>query len=178
MKMDVGLDTGLILYQKVCYLYFCITSLELENIISVCSSKYILDIINHTTLNKLTCLRQNDSLTTYAVKMNSKGKRVFWFDSSIEIECNLRSLIHEQFGVFFIFNNKRVKIIKAKILSDNFISYLIPTNPGQVISTDPFIIACGDGLLEIDYLQKFGKNPIRSNNFIRDFLVIKEIVLV
>ena len=62
-------------------------------------------------------------------------------------------------------NGKRIKVLKARVLEGS----------GQIGTTidNEFKIACGEGILDIEILQKEGKNPTLKRDFLLGTKVVK-----
>ncbi|MGN0919596.1 MAG: hypothetical protein ACI4OR_02410 [Alphaproteobacteria bacterium] len=66
---------------------------------------------------------------------------------------------------YFILNGKRVKVLKAKIYEGSGIA-------GTTVDED-LKVACGQGILDLEILQKEGKNPMSKHDFLLGTKVAK-----
>ena len=97
---------------------------------------------------------QNEEGACYAPKVEKSEFLIDWSQSAIQIERNIRA-----FGkCYFVLNGKRIKVLKAKFLAGT----------GAIGTTidDDLKIACGDGILDVEILQKEGKNPTHKHDFL------------
>ena len=173
MKMEEGLDTGDILIEEKIKIETNENLETLTNKLSNLSSKLLIksiDLINNKTeLNLIKQLSLNRDLK-YA-KMISKSEFFLNLDDTAE---NIYRKVNGLFPrAYIIFNNKNLKILKIKILSqetcnskknnDNYKNNEvigILKNEGIIISTKTFPILLIEAKLE-------GKNIAKKNNLIQ-----------
>ena len=175
MKMDEGLDTGDILIEEKIIIENNENLQTLKDKLSELSSKLIIKSIdllniknNISELNLLNQLGLNRKIK-YA-NMITKSEYFLNLDDTAE---NIYKKVNGLFpGAYILFNNKNLKILKIKILSENIsnIKYKktqktreiigIIKNEGIIISTKTFPILLIEGKLE-------GKNITNKNNLIQ-----------
>ena len=97
---------------------------------------------------------QNETGACYAQKLEKSEMAIDWNQSASQIERNIRAFD----GCYFILNGKRVKVLKAKVL----------TGSGQRGTTinDNLEIACSTDILSLEILQKEGKKPTTKHDFL------------
>ena len=175
MKMDEGLDTGDILIEEKIIIENNENLLTLKDKLSELSSKLIIKSIdllniknNISELNLLNQLGLNRKIK-YA-NMITKSEYFLNLDDTAE---NIYKKVNGLFpGAYILFNNKNLKILKIKILSENILNIKynknqkakvmigIIKNEGIIISTKTFPILLIEGKLE-------GKNIANKNNLIQ-----------
>jgi len=175
MKMEEGLDTGDILIEEKIIIKKDENLQTLKDKLSRLSSKLIIksiDLLNSKNniyeLNLLDQLSLNREIK-YA-NMITKSEYFLNLDDTAE---NIYKKVNGLFPrAFILFNNKNLKILKIKILSENKINIKynktqkskriigIIKNEGIIISTKTFPIVLIEGKLE-------GKNISNKNNLIQ-----------
>ena len=175
MKMDEGLDTGDILIEEKIIIENNENLQTLKDKLSELSSKLIIKSIdllniknNISELNLLNQLSLNREIK-YA-NMITKSEYFLNLDDTAE---NIYKKVNGLFpGAYILFNNKNLKILKIKILSENILNIKynktqktkeiigIIKNEGIIISTKTFPILLIEGKLE-------GKNITNKNNLIQ-----------
>jgi methionyl-tRNA formyltransferase len=98
--------------------------------------------------------------TTYAKKISKEEARIDWTRSSREIDCLIRGLAPVP-GAWCESRNERIKILYAAPVEG-------AGAPGEVLDADP-TIACGDGALKLERLQRAGRGPMDARDFLRGF---------
>jgi len=86
---------------------------------------------------------QDDSEATYFGGRTPEDGRIDWSKSSIEIFNLIRAVTDPYPGAFTEVGGVRLMVWWAKILSDK------SGQPGEVLSSDPLIVATGDAALEL-----------------------------
>ncbi|MDO9508958.1 MAG: formyltransferase [Thermovirgaceae bacterium] len=88
---------------------------------------------------------QDRSQATYFGGRRPKDGRIDWNAPARNI-CNLvRAVTHPYPGAFAVLNGEKIFIWKATPLDEN-----ADASPGTVISTDPFLVAAGKGVVRVD----------------------------
>ena len=175
MKMEEGLDTGDILIEEKIIIENNENLQTLKDKLSELSSKLIIKSIdllniknNISELNLLNQLGLNRKIK-YA-NMITKSEYFLNLDDTAE---NIYKKVNGLFPrAYILFNNKNLKILKIKILSENILNIKynknqkakvmigIIKNEGIIISTKTFPILLIEGKLE-------GKNIANKNNLIQ-----------
>jgi len=86
---------------------------------------------------------QDDSQATYFGGRTPEDGRIDWSKSSLEIFNLIRAVTDPYPGAFTDVGDSRLMVWWAKILPDR------TGQPGEVLSSDPLIVATGDGALEL-----------------------------
>lgn len=117
----------------------------------------IIENIENIIQNKIEFKSQNENEASYAKKIKKKDGKIDWDESAELIRAKVNALTPNP-GAWFIFKNERYKILNAEVVSNQ-------GNPGQVISED-LIVGCGNKSLKIIKIQRQGKNPQNSKEFL------------
>ncbi len=123
--------------------------------------KAILVVIN----NQINYKFQDESLVTYANKISKSESRIIWNKSAHEVNLKIRAFSKLP-GAWTAFknSNKRIKILKAQIIKEEQVKNNSIYNVGDI--TEKFEVKCSKDFLQIEILQKEGKNPITAKDFL------------
>lgn len=165
MKMDEGLDTGPIMKLVPCPINSKDNSESLEKKYENLSRIELLKFIENLNSGKVKKIKQDNSVATYANKIEKKETEIFWKKESREvIEKKIRGL-YPKYGAFTFMDKLRVKILKAEI--DN---KKIDSLPGEIkiIEGSDLYVGCAEGRgIKILSLQLEGKKVVTSSDFIK-----------
>lgn len=105
---------------------------------------------------------QDESLVTFAPSIKPEEEKIDFEKSKEEIFCKIRALSDVP-GAFLYLNEHKLKIYKAKIISDEMIGKV-----GEIIKADKggLFVQCNNGVLSLLDLQKEGKNRMDYKSFI------------
>ena len=161
MQMNAGLDTGDILQLSSCPIKETDTGGSLHDRLAEIGAISILEVLEKINSNKLKPAPQDDSLATYAHKLNKEEALINWQHSASEIERMVRAF--NPWPVAFTYlNGKTLRIWQAQAIDSN-------TNEksGTVISCDKngIDISCGEGVLRLLKLQPSGSKAMDVTSF-------------
>ena len=157
MKIDEKLDSG-----PVCNKY-SIDILDQDNAeilsekLSYLSTEKILENVQKVLDGEAIFKEQDHAKATYAKKIQKIEGKIDWNNSARKIIAQINGLYPKP-GAWFELNNKRHKILKAKINKQS-------AKIGEVID-EQMTIACGENSINIIEIQKEGKNPQLINEFL------------
>ena len=117
----------------------------------------VIEIIEKIIENKIEFIDQIHKEATYAKKIKKIDGKINWSESAELIQAKVNAL-NPNPGAWFIFNNERYKILRADISFEC-------GQQGEVINDD-FIIGCGNKSLKITEIQREGKKPQHSKEFL------------
>lgn len=164
MYMNEGLDTGDIISVEKFPIGAEDNFEHIHDRSALVGGKLLSDTIVKMEKGESTRTPQDDSLATYAAKIEKSDCKIDFSKTSSEIDCMIRGVTPIP-GAFAYLNGKMLKIVKA-----------VPVDKkggiGEVISTDgvgegAFVVACGSGALRVTQVIPEGKGKMSAGDFIR-----------
>jgi methionyl-tRNA formyltransferase len=156
MQMNAGLDTGDILQLTTCPITEKDNGGTLHDRLAEIGATSILEVLENLNSDKIKTQAQDDSLATYAHKLDKQEALINWQHSAIEIERLIRAF--NPWPVAFTYlNNKTLRIWQAQVLPENS-----ELKAGTVIYCDKqgIDISCGEGTLRLLKLQPSGSKAM------------------
>lgn len=162
MQMDVGLDTGDMLYKSSCPITNEDTSSSLYEKLANLGPSALIHTLELITTNKLMPEKQDNNLTNYAEKLSKEEAKIDWSLSAEQIERCTRAFNPWPMS-FFMLEDQPVKVWKAQVITDD-----TDKAPGTLLKADKtgIYVATGEGILNIIELQPSGKKPMASADFL------------
>lgn len=157
MQMEAGLDTGPVLARAVTPIAAEDTAGSLHDCLAELGAALIVDVLDSLPLP---AQAQPAEGVTYAAKIDKAEARIDWQQSATEIDRRIRAF-NPFPGAQAAVDGIGIKIWRAR-----------PTQgrgkPGQIMKADKagIAVACGDGLLCIDELQKAGGKRLTAAQFL------------
>ncbi len=156
--MDVGIDTGDILMKSETEIGENETADELHDRLSVMGAELIVKVVHAAAEGTLQREKQDESKATHVGKLTKEMSGIDFTKSAKQIHDKVRGL-NSWPSASAVFMGKRIKIHRT-VIADGC------GEPGQVISLDPFIVACGSGAVEIREVQPEGKKKMDAKAFV------------
>ena len=158
MLMDVGLDTGDILLTEETEIGENETSGELFDRLAVLGGELILKTLSALEKGEITPKKQDESLATHTSKIDKSLCPIDFSKSAFEVHNKVRGL-------------NPWPVATTKICGKNVTVYSTRLCPksgksGEVISTKPLVVGCGDKSVEILELQPEGKKRMTADAFL------------
>lgn len=169
MLMDVGLDTGDMLLKKSITIGENETMGELHDRLAECGAELIVETLTKLENGDCPQEKQDDSLSCYSPMITKQLGNIDWNKSAKEINALVRGL-NPTPSAFTKINGKTLKIHSCNILCDK-------GKIGEIISINPFIVACGENAIEITELQLEGKKRMKTEDFLRGYSLEKGMIL-
>lgn len=165
MQMDAGLDTGDMLMQGEIEIT-AQTSMEvLHDALSLMGADLIVKTLEN--LEKIVPQKQPQEGVTYAHKIEKKEGLIDWSKPAEEIERKVRAFYPFP-GTYFMYKDERIKVLKAHLPNEKYVEI-----EGIVIKENPLTIACGQGAIVLERLQREGKKPLDAADFQKGFTIKK-----
>ena len=137
--------------------------------------KLLCEVIPKIESGNIMRTKQNDTLATYAKKVEKSDAKIDFGLSAEKLDCIIRGVTPIP-GAFAYLNGKMLKINKAAVVKGN-------GRAGEVIDIDgvgqgSFTVACGEGALKVTSVIPEGKGRMTSGDFIRGRKINKGDVLI
>ena len=162
MQMDEGLDTGSILAQEAIPIGRDTTAAELTAKLAVLGGRLMLATLDGISRSQITPRPQPREGATYARKIDREEARLDWRRPSVDLERRVRAF-NPSPGTFFEAGAERIRVHAAVELPG-------PAGgvPGTVLD-ERLLVACGEGALRLLRLQRPGRAPLDTPDFLRGF---------
>jgi len=157
MKIVSELDAGPYMKQTSFTLNKKMNLGELNKKISLEGAKGLVESLDKISTNDFKFDDQDNSKATYAKKIDKKETQINWNNKADEIIAQVNAF-NPNPGAWFIFNNNRIKILKAIEVEGS-------DTPGVVIN-DELTIACQQNAIKVLLIQKEGKKILETKNFL------------
>lgn len=158
MLMDVGLDTGDILLTEETEIGENETSGELFDRLAVLGGELILKTLSALEKGEITPKKQDESLATHTSKIDKSLCPIDFSKSASEVHNKVRGLNPWPVATTKICG-KNVKVYSTKLCQKS-------GKCGEVLSTKPLIVACGEKSVEILEIQPEGKKRMTADAFL------------
>lgn len=155
MQMEAGLDTGPVLLRAATAIGGEETTGQLHDRLSTMGADLIVQAL--VDLPALTPEVQPAEGVTYAAKIDKAEARVDWTKPAIEVDRLIRGLSPFP-GAWCEVAGERVKLLGSRVVSG-------AGTPGQVL--DGFVIACGDGAVDVTVVQRSGKKAMPTGEVLK-----------
>ena len=159
MQIDDGLDTGPILAVERVPITKKTTASNLHDELANIGARLIVEVLSNDLPSPVS---QPEEGVTYAQKLDRAEGRIDWTRTSSEIDRRVRAL-NPWPGVWCELNSERLQIFSVKPVNGSGV-------PGTVIA-EPLIVACGEGALQIDQVQRAGRSKMPTADFVRGYPV-------
>ncbi len=167
MQMNEGMDTGDILHMERIALRRRETAASLHDRLAALAPKALAATLEALKAGTLQATPQDESLATYAPKLDRNSGRINWNLDSTSLDRHVRAM-HPWPGAFAVLYRHGHPPRRLKVLS------ALPCRrmggrPGEIlrISARGLLVACGSGSLLLRMLQIEGGKPMPAEHFLR-----------
>lgn len=163
--MDEKMDQGPILtISKFQITNPKITYLELHNKLAELGAKLLIETIPKWVKGEIKPKSQDESKATYTKILTKKDGKIDWQKSAEEIERQIRAFDPWP-GSWTLWEGKRIKILKARVLKNEKKSYLLGRT--LINPQNELCVQCGKDFLIVERLKLEGKREMTSEEFFR-----------
>lgn len=159
MRMTAGLDCGPVFHIAETAIGAGETAGELHDRLAALGASELVEQLDGIVAGRLEALDQDDSLATYAPKIDKQDAEIYWGLPAAEVARRIRA--YNPFpGAFTHDGEMRLKIWRATVADGSGV-------PGDVLrfASDAILVACGEGALRLDELQLPGKRRAPAHEF-------------
>jgi methionyl-tRNA formyltransferase len=169
MKMDEGLDTGPIGMADRVPIGPDATAGELHDELARRGAKLMVVALGALERGSLQLTPQTEAGVTYATKIDKTETRIDWTKPAGQVHNHCRGLSPFPGAWFELHGAGRLKVLRTTLSAG-------AGNPGQVLD-EQLTVACGDGAVRLLELQRAGRQPMRTEEFLRGTPVTRGSVL-
>ena len=160
ISVSPKLDAGDILMQESFALDKDINRDELTLNLTNLGKKILMKTLPLLFENKLIRKKQDESKVTYANKFLSEDRKINFYNSTDDVFNHIRAHGPKP-GSWFTYKGERIKIIKAKKINE--------LGESSTILNKDFMIACKNGAILPEFIQREGKKVVSLDDFLRGF---------
>lgn len=162
MKMDVGLDTGDVAMAERLAISDRMTAADLHDALAPLGADLMVRAMGALERGSLRLTKQSEDGVTYAAKIDKAEARIDWSQPAHAVLRHIHGL--SPFPGAWCEDGIGGEALRIKILRCEPVKGA--GAPGAVLDDD-LTIACGDGAVRILELQRAGKAPMKSAEFLR-----------
>lgn len=162
MQMDVGLDTGDMLYKLSCPITSQDTSATLYDKLAELGPKGLIDTLRQLEENSVNPEVQDETLVTYAEKLSKEEARIDWSLSAAQLERCIRAFNPWPMSWLEI-DGQPVKVWQASVIAEN-----AAAEPATILAASKhgIQVATVEGILNLESLQPAGKKPMSAQDLL------------
>ncbi|MGX3021732.1 methionyl-tRNA formyltransferase [Ursidibacter sp. B-7004-1] len=178
MQMDIGLDTGDMLYKVVTPITPIETSATLYAKLAELAPPALIEVLNGLENSQFSPEKQQDELANYAEKLTKEEAKLDWNLTACQLERNIRAFNPAPIAYLTLVREgveERIKIYQANVLPHQ------AKTAGTILAVDKngIQIATQEGVLNITQLQPSGKKPMSIQDFLNgrsDWFTVGELL--
>jgi len=162
MKMDVGLDTGDMLYKLSCPITADDTSATLYDKLADLGPQGLIETLQQLADNTAKPEVQDEAQVTYAEKLSKEEAQIDWSLPAAQLERNIRAFNPWPMSWMMI-DEQPVKVWKASV-----IDCPVTAEPGTIIEANKqgIQVATSEGILNLESLQPAGKKAMSAQDLL------------
>jgi methionyl-tRNA formyltransferase len=167
MQMDVGLDTGDMLIKAFCPILATDTGGVLHDRLLTIGTPALLEALDQIQSGQTNPIKQDDTLSNYAPKLNKEEAALNWQLSANELERKVRA-----FNPFPVAHTKPAGAgddarIRVWAVSANDKTVSAPLGSITQITSEGVWVACKEGQLILENIQLPGKKALNVSEILR-----------
>lgn len=165
MQMTAGLDCGPVYCERAVAIGTMDTAGELHDVLARVGGELMVENLDKILGGNITPVEQDESLATYAGKIQKQDAEIDWSRSADELHRHVRAYNPVPGAYFFAGESVRVKLWGAVPVDD------VEAEPGTFVQydNDGIVVACGVGGLKLESLQMPGKRRASAREFVSQF---------
>jgi methionyl-tRNA formyltransferase len=158
MRMQEGLDTGPMALVERTPIGPDATAGDLHDELSRMGAHLMLRALAAAERGTLALTPQPPEGATYAAKIAKSETRIDWSLPANDVHNHIRGLSPFP-GAWFEHTGVRVKVLRATLAAGDA--------PAGTVLDDRLTVACGDGAVRLTQVQRAGRQPVTSDEFLR-----------
>ena len=160
MSMTAGLDCGPVYVSRALAIGEDETAGELHDRLAAAGGELLAQHLEEIMGGRLSAEEQDEAQATYAPKIRNADAKLDWQEAAEHLARAVRAYSPVP-GAWFMLDKERVKCWRASTLTDG------DAAAGTVVAADGagVTVACGEGALRLESVQRPGKRPITGGEF-------------
>jgi methionyl-tRNA formyltransferase len=164
MQMDSGLDTGAVYARAETPIEPDDTGASLHDRLAALGAPLLCETLDKLARGEASATPQPEAGITYAHKITNAETRIDWTRPAREIDAQIRGLSPHP-GAWFTWPSERGPV-RIKALASRLGRNEAGAAPGTALD-DQLLIACAEGAVRLLMVQRQGKGPMASVDFLR-----------
>lgn len=166
MQMDAGLDTGPVIAQAATKIGVRENAGELHDRLALLGAQLLVTHFDEIVAGVRQATPQDDTLATYAGKINKGDSHLSWHESAAQISRKIRAY-NPVPGASFEFDAELIKCFVAEDIAWECAGPDDDTRAGTIVAAGKtgIDVACGEGILRMTELQRPGRRRISAAEF-------------
>jgi len=160
MQMDEGLDTGPMLVWERIAITPEMNAGALHDLLAKLGARLIVDALDALAAGRLAPTAQPTAGVMYAAKIRKSETRLDWTQPAQSLACRVRAFSPTP-GAWTEIAGERVRVLAASVIPN-----AASGTPGAVLDRQ-LTIACSQGGLRLDEVQRAGAKPLNAEAFLR-----------
>ncbi len=162
MQLDEGLDTGPVLLERRRPIGLHDTAGDLHDALSELGATTLLEAIDGFIAGEMLPRAQSAEGVTYAAKIEKAEARIDWSAPAVQIDRRIRA-----FNPWPVAETRLagegLRLLRSGVAD----AHSRDAAPGTVLglADDGLRVACGEGVLAVNELQRAGKRPVSARDF-------------
>ncbi len=158
MRMDEGLDTGPMLLKESVAIGRKTNAGRLHDELASAGARMIVQALARLQAGRLQETPQGTEGVTYAAKIDKAETRIDWTRPAAQIERQLRAFAPAP-GAWFELEGERIRALAGRLAKGR-------GQPGTALD-DTLTVACGEGAIRLEMVQRAGKGAMEAAAFLR-----------
>jgi methionyl-tRNA formyltransferase len=167
MRMDAGLDTGPVLAQRAIPILEDDDAGTLHDKLAELGARMMVEVLGKLAHGGLDATPQPADGATYAAKISKQEALIDWSRPASELARVVRAFRPHP-GAMANLDDAPLKIWRARALPGRAVPGCLVVEGGRLVA------GCGEGLLEIEELQRPGGRRLAAAEFLRGYRVAPE----
>jgi methionyl-tRNA formyltransferase len=162
MRIEEELDTGAICLAERTPIWPDETAGELHDRLAALGAGLMVKALGDLAKGSLACWPQHEEGVTYAAKIEPSETRIDWSRPADEVQYQIQGLSPHPgawFEIELAGKRERVRALRSALAKGD-------GRPGTLLD-DRLTIACGKGAVRLTQVQRAGKRPMNSDDFLR-----------
>ena len=159
IRMDEGVDSGPILFRERLPIAADATSGSLHESLAVVGARAVIATLDGLAEGRITATPQAAEGLCHAAKFGPGEELLDWSRPAAELERLIRALSPRP-GARFNLAGEAVKVLAAELGEGR-------GSPGELLSNNSLTVACGEGALRLNRVQRPGRAATEGGAFLR-----------